>query len=320
MPPALTWTDAAGAAALASREPSGVVPFQGFTPATEMVGVQEVALGSRIIYAYEYAAPDQSAAFAVPLLKPGDYPLFSRLLLHLARGGEVRCWTSDRAGRSYRCGLKPGTVPQWAVADAQTLDCTATVVLLNREPTNLLALLAGISLTLLTGGGGVAAGWASGGAVTGFAPAFGLDPDGQQIAAAGNTSGGTQFGSVTVVTAAASVAPGDVLTLAADYRTASLAGGAAGHLALHFLDAAGTTITGQSDAAGLASVPFARASVTGTAPAGTSRARAFLALSAPNGGGGQVWWRNAQLARAAAATDFDAGTDPGPLVAVYGNL
>lgn len=95
---------------------------------------------------------------------------------------------------------------------------------------------------------------------------------------------------------------GETVSLAVTYQTASFVGSPTLRIAIEFYTAVGGSYVSEVNAAPSTSATFTRTSVlTGTVPSGATAARVALYAVYPTAGqSGEVWWKEASLARTTA--------------------
>lgn len=138
----ITWTDSEGGGSLDNGMPSPGDRFNGWTPLTEVIGAEEEALGTGLLYVWEFRA-DYGARFRIDHIPTSSQAMVLRLMRHLRRGGTVTVNTGDAVGRSYpTCQMWKGRPPELGEPDPKTMFRSLTLTLRNvaASPTDMIAI------------------------------------------------------------------------------------------------------------------------------------------------------------------------------------
>lgn len=126
----ISWTDGTGAATLTNGLPAPASRFRGWTPAPEVVGDLDEALGTGTLYAFTFRS-DYQARFRLERIPNASQALLERLLRHLKGAGTVSVTTDDAASRTYAtCQMVKDAPPELAF-DARTRTWALTLTLRN---------------------------------------------------------------------------------------------------------------------------------------------------------------------------------------------
>ena len=133
----LAWTDVVGAATLNNGKPSPGDRFTAWTPFTKPIGPRYAVLATGVVYSWAHRT-DYGASFQLTQIPRTSLDLVMRLVRHLIAGGTVTVNTGDSVPRVYSAGLRPETEPTLERSDAQNIEYTLTVELLNRTAADML--------------------------------------------------------------------------------------------------------------------------------------------------------------------------------------
>lgn len=137
MSTSLAWTDGVGAATLNNGKPVPGDRFTAWTPFTNPIGPRYAALGTGIVFSWAHRT-DYGASFQLTQIPRTSLDLVMRLVRHLIAGGAVTVNTGDSASRVYTAGLRPDTEPTLERSDAQNIEYTLSIELINRAAADML--------------------------------------------------------------------------------------------------------------------------------------------------------------------------------------
>lgn len=137
MPSSLQWTDTTGAATLTNGKPVPGDRFTAWTPFTQPIGPRHAALGTGIVFSWAHRT-DYGASLQLTQIPRTSLDLVMRLVRHLIAGGAVTVNTGDSATRIYSAGLRPDTEPVLERSDAQNIEYTLSLELINRGAADML--------------------------------------------------------------------------------------------------------------------------------------------------------------------------------------
>jgi hypothetical protein len=127
----ISFTDAEGALDAKNGRPVPLDRFANWVPTSRPIGPAEHALGTGERFVFPFRT-DHLATFEIRYIPASRLADFLRLQNHLLRGGVVAVTTGDSLGSTYAtCVLAPETTPSIMQMDAQELEYTFGVTLLN---------------------------------------------------------------------------------------------------------------------------------------------------------------------------------------------